>query len=295
MNCRAFVIREAQRVDRRAFRMLLPGVTQPAYRLVACDDPDGRVVAAAALLEAMRRRPPIGPGVALHVAPPWRRQGIGAALIGELMAAAQQRQAEAIYAISRVDSESDEHRAWQRLGFTALEHVVEHELRLSRVVERLSPIWDRIVAHQWTPPDARVVSLYEADRTEVAELHLRELGGDRRDQLRKLRGDGLGAYQQVYSRVLLMGSRVRPQVVGCLLARRVDRETALVEANVIDREVRGGWANVWLKLEAARGAQSLGIKKFVFRTFDRYQDTRAFTEQVGGKKLRTELLMHRPL
>lgn len=295
MNSRAFVIREAEHVDRRAFRMLLPGLTQPAFRLVVCDASTGRVVGAAALLEAMRPRPPVGPGVALHVVAPWRRQGVGKALIAEFAAAAHRRGAEAIYAMQRVDADSDAHRNWQLLGFVPLEHVVEHELCLTRVIERLTPLWERIVAHQWTPPDARVVSLCDADRREVAELHLREMGGDRRDQQRKLRGEGVGAYQQVYSRVLLLGRGDRPKVVGCLLARRQDRETALVEANIVDREVRGGWANVWLKLEAARGAQSLGIKKFVFRTFDRYQDTRAFTEQVGGKRLRTQLLMHRPL
>lgn len=295
MPSHTFVIREAEVRDRRAVRMLLPEVTQPALRLVACDGQDGRVLGAAALLEAMRRRPPVGPGAMLHVIPPRRGEGIGRALVETLARAARERNAEAIYAIRRVDAGSEHQRAWESLGFTPLEQVVEHEVYLIRVIERLTPLWERIADHRWAPSDARLVSLYQADRQQVADLHLRELGGERRDLLQKLRGEGVGAYQAVYSRVLLTGSKHAPAVVGCLLARRVDRATAIVEANVVDRDVRGGWANVWLKLDASRGAQSLGIERFVFRTFDQYQDTRAFTEQVGGKELRTELLMHRLL
>lgn len=275
--------------------MLLPEVMHPALRLVACDDEDGRVLGAAALLEAMRPRPPVGPGAMVHVIPPRRRQGIGRALIDTLVAAARARHAEALYAIQRVDAESEQHYAWQRLGFSPLEQVVDHEVELTRVIERLTPLWDRIAGQGWAPDDARLVSLYEADRGQVADLHLRELGGDRRDLLRKLRGEGVGAYQPVYSRVLLIGREPQREVAGCLLARRLDRETAAVEANIVDPGIRAGWANIWLKLDASRGAQSLGIHRFLWRTFDRYQDTRAFTEQVGGKVLRTELLMHRPL
>ncbi len=47
---------------------------------------------------------------------------------------------------------------------------------------------------------------------------------------------------------------VEGQTVGFILAHRADRETAYVDANVLHPTMRNRWANVWLKLEATRGA-----------------------------------------
>ena len=85
------------------------------------------------------------------------------------------------------------------------------------------------------------------------------------------------------------------RIKGCILAHRRDKETAVVDANIIERSVRGTWANAWLKLEATRGALRLGIKNFEFTTFDHYTDTRGFTEKLGGVTTRTSVLMYRPL
>ena len=69
----------------------------------------------------------------------------------------------------------------------------------------------------------------------------------------------------------------------------------MVDANILDPSVRGGWANLWLKLEATRGAVGLGIERFVYNTFDHYTDTRAFSEILGGVETRKLMLMHRLL
>jgi hypothetical protein len=89
----------------------------------------------------------------------------------------------------------------------------------------------------------------------------------------------------------LVGNKAK----GCILAHRADKETAVVDADIVDPGLRGGWANVWLKLEATRGALRLGIKQFRFSTFDHYQDTRSFATKLGGATTRTTVLMMRPL
>ena len=133
--------------------------------------------------------------------------------------------------------------------------------------------------------------MFEADVDEVARLHLTTLGGDRASLIQKLRGEAANSFSPRYSRVLLIDDRV----VGVILAHRESREVVYVDANIVAPEIRGGWANVWLKLEATRGAIEWGIKKFVFTSFDHYSDTRSFSAKMQGIILRTMVLMYLPL
>lgn len=283
-----FVIRPPQRSDAKAFRMLLPTVREAENRLVAIVGPDERVVAAAAATQSMRPKPPIGPGVDLHVIPPWRRRGIGRALLNELKESAAEREAEAIYAVQKVEAGTEEEQGWRHLGFEPLETVIYHELAVRTIESTIEPLYTWMREKGWIPEDAEIVALCDSDRDAVAELHLKVMGGQREALLSKMRGEGLGAYHPVYSRVLLVGS----QTMGCILAHRESKEVAVVDANILDPSVRGGWANLWLKLEATRGARELGIDRFVYSTFDHYLDTRAFSEKLGGKETRRMLLMH---
>ena len=102
-------------------------------------------------------------------------------------------------------------------------------------------------------------------------------------------GLGPGAFHSRYSHVLLIENQVR----GCMLARRSGPDTMVVDANVVDPQLRGGWANALLKLEAFRGAFE-GVKWIRFTTFDHYTDTRSFTEKLGGSTERITVLMIRP-
>jgi hypothetical protein len=135
------------------------------------------------------------------------------------------------------------------------------------------------------------VPLYAADRAKVLQLHLDEMGGDRATLYQKLLGRGPGAFHQRYSRVLIVGNRV----VGCILGHRKARHVAAVDAIIVKPEFRGVWANLWLKLEAAGGAQSVGITHFHFTSFDQYADTRAFTAKLGGVTTKRWALMIRPI
>jgi GNAT superfamily N-acetyltransferase len=286
-----FAIRAAEPRDAKALRMLVPGMVGAAVNLVAIDGRHQRVIGAAAATRAFRREPLAGPGVAVHVIEPCRGNGMGAALIAQLAAWAKAAGSSALYGAQRADLDSDEMRGWQSLGFVPCETVEYHSLALCQFEPKLAPIVDRLRARGRIPATAQIIPLYEADLPGVLQLHLDSMGGDRGALYRKLRGQGAGAFHPRYSRVLLVDREIK----GCILAHRRDKETAVVDANIIEPSVRGTWANAWLKLEATRGALRLGIKNFEFTTFDHYNDTRNFTGKLGGITTRTCVLMYLPL
>jgi hypothetical protein len=164
-------------------------------------------------------------------------------------------------------------------------------LPLDQFEPRLAPLYERMRKQGRIPESAQIIPLYEADFEAVTRLHLALLGGDAATLMRRIRGEGSDAFSAQYSRVLLIDGRVS----GFILGHRTSREVIHVDANVLEPTVWGGWANIWLKLEATRGAISIGVKTFVFTTFDHYADTRSFTEKLQGVTARTMVLMYRPI
>jgi predicted N-acetyltransferase YhbS len=286
-----YAVRAAESADARAVRMLLPGMNGATTSFVAEDGQHKLVIGAAAATSTFRRAPLAGPGVAVHVIEPCRRYGIGSRLVAELATAAQAAGAAALYGAQRAELDGEAMRGWQSLGFTTCETVAHHLLPLSQFEPQLAPMVERLRERARIPANAEIIPLYKADLPRVLQLHLDNMGGDRGELYRKLRGQGTGAFHPRYSRVLVVGG----QIMGCILAHRRDKDTATVDANIIDPRIRGTWANVWLKLEATRGALRLGIRNFDFTTFDHYTDTRSFTKKLGGVATQVSVLMYRPL
>ena len=272
--------------------MLLPKAAKAlSHCLVARTGTPSVVVAAAGLTSSQRPKPLIGPGVALHVIEPCRRRGLGGSLLAALEAEAKRHGAEALYAAQKVDLDGEEMRGWSWLGFSPCEQVHHHVLELDKFEPRLAPLYERLKRRGRIPESAQILPLYEADADEVTRLHVAQLGGDPATLLRRIRGEAPDAFAPRHSRVLLVDGRV----VGIILGHRTSRDVVHVDADVVDPALRGGWANVWLKLEATRGALDWGIEKFVFTTFDHYTDTRSFTEKLEGVRVRTTVLMYRPI
>jgi GNAT superfamily N-acetyltransferase len=288
----SFSVRDARGDDAKAVRMLLSVATETLdCCLVAESGQPKRIVAAGGFTRSQRHQPLVGPGVALHVIGSYRNLGIARALLERLAVRAADNGAAALYATQKVKLGSTEMQAWAALGFMICETVKYHELPLEQFELQLAPLYERMRQRGKIPESARIIPLYEADAQEVARLHLAHMGGDPRVLAQKLRGDVPGAFAARYSRVLLVDDRV----VGCILGHRVARDIVHVDANIVAPEIRGSWANVWLKLEATRGALQWGIRTFVFTTFDHYADTRSFTEKMQGVTVKTTVLMYRPL
>lgn len=287
-----FSIRAAGARDSKACRMLLPTFADSmGFGLVADAGLPPRVVAAAGLTRSIRPTPLVGPGISVHVIKPFRRRGIGRSLVSQLAAHASANGARALYAANKIPLGNEEFRSWQALGFSVCETVVDHDLPLDEFELQLAPLYDRMQQRGKIPASARIIPLFEADASEVVNLHLSELGGDSATLLQRLRGEAPESFAPRHSRVLLLDDRV----VGFILGHRIAKDVVHVDANVLAPEIRGGWANVWLKLEATRSAREWGIQKFVFSTFDHYADTRSFTEKLHGVNVRTMVLMYLPL
>jgi len=265
--------------------MLLPGLADVCDGFVAIERETGLVVGAAGVTQSVRPQSPRGPGVGLHVIEPARGKGIGRQLLSAIESVASARAAEAIFAAHRVELGTVAESDWIRLGFSSHETVETQRLPLAQFEPRLGPLLGRM--HDRIPASARIIPLYRANLPGVLTLHLDCMGGDRGDVYRRLRGDGTGAFHPRYSKVLTVDGRI----VGCILAHRKDQETAIVDADIVAPAFRGGWANVWLKLEATRGALRLGIKNFEYTSFDHYADTRSFTRKLGGTTVKTTALM----
>jgi len=285
-SCSRTTVRPGISQDAKAVRMLIPELREASACFVAIDH-ENRIIGAAGVTRAYRPQPPIGPGIAIHVIEPCRRQGIGRRLLEFVEVAAERAGAQALYGASRVDQDSDKARSWSWLGFTPHETVELQRLPLDQFEPRLAPLVGRMQKQQRIPTSARIIPLYQSNPAAVLHLHLDNLGGDRAELYWKLRGSGPGAFHPRYSRVLLVGDKV----VGCILAHRKDKDTAAVDADIVEPGLRGGWANVWLKLEATRGALRLGIKNFEFMSFDHYADTRSFTKKMGGVTVKTTVLV----
>jgi GNAT superfamily N-acetyltransferase len=286
------LIRPAAAPDIKSVRMLLPALREIAECFVAVGPVSQLIVGAAATTVSCRTQPVVGPGIAVEVIEPYRRRGIATVLLQHLENAVRQTFGAAVlYAANRVERGSDAANAWQWMAFQPIETVEEHQLPTAQFEAQLGPLVDRIREKGRIPTNAGLIPLYQANAAAVLQLHLDQMGGDRGDLYRRIRGQGVGAFHPRYSRVLLIDGRVK----GCILAHRLAQDVAAVDANILDPGVRGGWANVWLKLEATRGALRLGIKTFQFTTFDHYTDTRSFTQRLGGETTRVMQLMYRPL
>jgi len=289
LRASGYSIRSAGPADAKALRMLLPATGPTGASFVAVDGRHGLVIGGAAATREPRREPWVGPGVALHVIEPCRRSGVGRRLVDHLAQAARAGGAQALYGAKRVDINGLEMRAWQALGFAVCETVEHHRLSLARVEAQLDPLIERIRGRARIPSSARIIPLYQADLLAVVQLHLDNLGGERHDLLRRLRGQGPDGFLPHYSKVLLVGERVS----GAVLGHRKDADTIVVDANIVHERFRGGWANVWLKLETLRGALPLGIKDVEFTTFDHYRDTRVFAKRFGGVTIGASALVVR--
>ena len=142
-----FTIRPAGTQDARALRMLLPELRNGAEHFVAVDGQHQLVIGAAAATQSCRTQPLTGPGVALAVIEPCRRQGIATGLLTHLENAAQQTfDASALYAAKRVEQGSAEMQGWQWLGFVPIDTVEEHVLPVEQFELRLGPLVDRMRA-----------------------------------------------------------------------------------------------------------------------------------------------------
>jgi hypothetical protein len=188
-----------------------------------------------------------------------------------------------------VEPEGDAARAWGKLGFSAAQRKLEYEADIAAASASIRHLYDQVLADGWIPPGARIVPLAEADANAVADLHVRYLGGSRRLLLPLLTGAAPDAFHPKYSRVILVDGRV----VGVSLGRVGADGVCEVDAHVLHPSVRMGWANLWLKMEAADRLLEDGIRTMRYFGLEQHTDTRRISKQAGCRLIRTVVQMRR--
>jgi len=279
-----WTIRAAHRRDWRPVRMLLPRSVHfgCGCAVLVATEPGGRIVGAAALSPRTRTDPVAGSLCDVHVVPPWRRKGIGRALIEQFAHAVRSRGGEALYAWEPVRADGDHATAWRALGFDQASSLHRTWLDLASALAQLEPYEQRLRKHNSIPEDAAVVPLGEADAMKVAAMNVAHLGGTMPDLLRRLRGETPDAFDPNLSLVVARGG----ETLGCALVRVIEPGVGLIEANTIDPSHRGTWANVMLRVHGVRVALENGLKTILFDTRDPHADTRRIAEKLGGETVK---------
>ena len=287
-----FVIRPPTPPEKRACRMLLPAATGDAQRArlyVAAAGSPPRVVGAAALGLDSRHHTHHGWQIDLRVIAPFRRRGIGRALAEHAVAQAAAHGVPCLHAWQWVEPESEPARAWAALGFSPARRKLEYEADIEQASSTLVPLYRQVRESGYIPATATIIPLGEADHDAVARLHAEYLGGSRRVLMPLLTGAAPDCYHPKYSRIILLDGRV----VGASLGRILADGVCEVDAHVLHPSVRMGWANLWLKMEAAERLLEDGIRTMRYFTLEQHTDTQRISRQAGCRLIRSLVQMRR--
>ena len=287
-------IRPPTAAEVRACRMLLPKATGTGRRarlyVAAAGEPQ-RVVGAAALGLDARHDTHRGWQVDLRVIAPFRRRGIARALTEFVAAQAAAHGVSALHGWDWVEPDGEAARAWAALGFSPARQKLEYEADIEKASSTLVPLYHQVRESGYIPPTAAIVPLRDADHDAVARLHVEYLGGTRRLLMPLLTGAAPDCYHPEYSRVMLLDGRV----VGVSLGRVGPDGVCEVDAHVLHPSVRLGWANLWLKMEAAERLLEDGIRTMRYFTLEQHTDTQRISRQAGCRLVRTLVQMRREL
>ena len=280
----AFDIRPAVAEDTVTCRTLLPdafpAIGRPPELLVA-HGPDG--IAGAAAVAWV----PNGFPVLLHVATPWRRRGIGRALL-EAAAASVRGETRALRSWGTVAEASPAAGLLRAAGFAPTRRFLWFETGAAAFETSMTRLLDRL--HRRVPADGRVVTLAEAPKQGVVRLVAPGFAALPHDVAVRLMPGARNGFDPALSLVVLRGEAV----VGAMLCRAA--EGALrVEVNIVAPGLRGGWVNlVMLEAMARRGRQA-GFGRFRFGCEPDVRDTIGLARRSGATALPEELDMRRAI
>ena len=232
---------------------------------------------------------PGGFSVLVQVAPPWRRQGLGLALIN----------AAAVSALG----ETPALRAWMPVaegsgaaaflvvaGFRVVRRLHVFETDAVRFAQSMSALLRRAQAGGRVSPHFQLTTLAQAPLAGIVDLVAREFGTLAHNVAARLAPDRHDGYDQALSLVLLQHGAV----VGAMLCRRFD-DLAEIDINVVDPALRHGLANVILLEGMARMSQDAGIGRFRFSCEEHVRDTLNLGRRAASVRMPNQLLLARSL
>jgi GNAT superfamily N-acetyltransferase len=273
-------VRLAQPPEITAARMMLPGVFKagvPPMVFVATPESAPRILGVGAVVTAPWGEKLPGFRFAVKVAQPYRRRGVGRALVRAIADEARQHGARALRPWLTVGEDTPEAAMLRALGFHVLRRRFHFEADILSYLEHLRALRDRLRRKERIPPTVRVMPLREAAVYEVVALCRRHLGGDPTRIVRALSGRGPRACSAEHSVVLTVDGAV----VGALLYGW-DGEVARIDAQVLHPSVRRGWANVLLLTSAIERGAETGNRRIRFHCYDDVRDTLKLAQRCGA-------------
>jgi GNAT superfamily N-acetyltransferase len=286
------VIEPAKPSDAAAIRLLLPTVDalleDPAIFIATLPHPR-RVIAAGAVWSVTTRSHPPTVPCALHVAAPWRRQGIGKQLVEVMARNADGWGAKALGSRAPVQRGSPEHQGWQWLGFADSTIMRSYTADIAAALTRHMELYDWCVASGRVPPGARTFRPAPEHAEAIARLNAQGLGGMAWHLLQGYR-TAAGTPSDV-SMAVADGDRI----VGFILTRAISDETLHVHSHVIAPAYRQGWAQAMLHHDFMRWVSGLGYRRFTFEAGEVHTVTRKTAKRIGATLLAERTTMARAI
>ncbi len=247
-------------------------------------DPEGAIRGAAALAWIPRGFP-----LLVHVAPPWRRQGIGRALV---QAAANTAVGEtpALRAWTPLEETSEAAQFLRVVGFQVTRRVLAFETDGLRFSAAMTTLLARLRAAGKVPADVHVAHLAEASPADVVALVAPEFGTMPHDVAWRLAPGAPGAYDRDLSLVLLRGGAV----CGAILCLR-SGDLVTVDVNVVAPHLRRGWANLLLLEAITHRCRADGVTRCHFTCEEHVRDTLNVARRSDAIALPPRVMLTLPL
>ena len=230
-----------------------------------------------------------GFSVLVHVAAPWRRQGLGSALI-EAAAASALGETAALRAWMPVSEGSGAAAFLQAAGFRNMRRLLVFETDAIRFAETMHGLLRRAQAGGRVSRHFQLATLAAAPLRGVIDLVAPEFSTLAHDVAARMAPDQHDGYDRALSLVLLHDGTV----VGAMLCRRFD-DLVEIDINVVDPALRHGPANLILLEGMARMSQAAGIRRFRFSCEEHVRDTLNLGRRAGAIRMPNQLLLARPL
>jgi GNAT superfamily N-acetyltransferase len=226
-------------------------------------------------------RPP-GFRFALRVTVPYRRRGVGRALVQAAAREARGLGARALRAWRSVELE-EEAAFLRSVGFERTRRALHFEADVLDFLRHLQTVRERLIAHRRVPEDARVVPLREADRRAVIRLCRRHLEGLPAGLRHALRGRSQGAASLEHSVVLRVG-----ETMCGVLIYGWEGDTARIDVQLLDPAFRRTWASILLLAGAIERGRETGASRIRFHCYDDNRDTLKLAERIRARLLKAE-------
>ena len=265
-SVRGLEVRPPVGMEELACRRLLPEITRQGYWAdfaIAVDGPPLRILGALAYTPGVHESGRRGWRVSFRVAHPYRRQGVGSALLQYAIDAGRRCGLDALQTSHDPINEVDVSPFLTKRGFQPDDRLSTYEIDAGPLTEFMCSIRDWLAERGEIPADIRLVPLCETSLDEVARMHVEYIGGTQAAVLAHLRRVVAGPTADD-NRVLLVGN----QIVGVHLGETKEgisrTDITFIKSDFQGKTTQSGWAQAVLLAHSLERIRRLGVERARF-------------------------------